>query len=99
VVLPGSLQLLLSDLDVLSVVISKGRKSLHKGVELWLMTQCQSPIQSIWLVYRKILGMIPNSESPSFYKLRWTIHLELILWRWASHVLGSNPISSCDVKE
>jgi hypothetical protein len=38
----GSLQILLSDLDVLSAVISKGRKSLQEGAELWLMTQCQS---------------------------------------------------------
>ena len=38
-----SLQILLSDLDVLSAVISKGQKFLKKGGELWLMTQCQSP--------------------------------------------------------
>ena len=38
-----SLQRLLSDLDVLSAVISKGRKSLQKRGELWLMTQCQFP--------------------------------------------------------
>ena len=39
----GSLQILLSDLDVLSAVVPKGRKFLKKGGELWLMTQCQSP--------------------------------------------------------
>lgn len=39
-----SLQILLSALDVVSAVISKGRKSLlQEGAELWLMTQCQSP--------------------------------------------------------
>ena len=38
-----SLQILLSDLDVLSAVISKGQKFLKKGGELWLMAQCRSP--------------------------------------------------------
>ena len=39
----GSLQILLSDLDVLSAVISKGQKFLKKGGEFWLMAQCRSP--------------------------------------------------------
>ena len=39
----GSLQVLLSDLDVLSAVISKGQKFLKKGGELLIMAQCWSP--------------------------------------------------------
>ena len=42
----GSLQILLSDLDVLSAVISKGQKFLKKGGELWLMAQYRSPIHN-----------------------------------------------------
>ena len=48
----GSLQILLSDLDVLSAVISKGQKFLKKGGELWLMAQCQSPTFPSLLYYR-----------------------------------------------
>ena len=39
----GSLQTLLSELDVLSAVISKGQKFLKKGGELWLTVQYPSP--------------------------------------------------------
>ena len=39
----GSLQILLTDIDVLSAVISKGQKFLKKGGELWIMAQCWSP--------------------------------------------------------
>jgi hypothetical protein len=37
------LQILLSDLDVLLAVLSKGQKFLKKGWELRLMAQCWSP--------------------------------------------------------
>jgi hypothetical protein len=42
-VFTGSLQILLSDLDVLSAVLSKGQKFFKKGGELWLMAPCGSP--------------------------------------------------------
>ena len=48
----GSLQILLSDLDVLSAVLSKGQKFLKKGGELWLMAQCRSPTSPPLLFYR-----------------------------------------------
>ena len=51
-VFTGSLQILLSDLDVLSAVLSKGQKFLKKGGELWLMAQCQSPTFPSLLYYR-----------------------------------------------
>jgi hypothetical protein len=35
----GSLEILLSDLDVLSAVLSKGQTFLKKGGKLWLMAQ------------------------------------------------------------
>ena len=39
----GGLQILLSDLEVLSAVLSKGQKFLKKGGELWLKAQCLFP--------------------------------------------------------
>ena len=48
----GSLQILLSDLDVLSAVLSKGQKFLKKGGEIWLMVQCRSPTSPPLLFYR-----------------------------------------------
>ena len=45
-----SLQILLSDLDVLSAVISEGQKFLKKGKELWLTVQYLSPTICVILI-------------------------------------------------
>jgi hypothetical protein len=45
-----TLQIVLSDLDVLSAVISEGQKFLKKGVELWLTVQYPSPTRMLFLV-------------------------------------------------
>jgi hypothetical protein len=60
----GSLQMLLSDLDVLSAVISKGQKFLKKGGKLWLMRQCRSPTSPPVLFYRWIICLRLHDAYP-----------------------------------